>query len=108
MPDPWLKPLDADVRGGLKRKLVQKTDGEKIILTPRKDFQTFRKDSGAILLASGQTVTVTATTTVTVDLTQTVTITATVTVTENVTSTVTVTVTEIEVATVTVTVTVEP
>ncbi len=80
MSDPWLKSLDAEIRGGLKQKLRQQTDGTTTILTPRTDFQSFRKPSNFIP-PNGETVTetitATVTQTVTVDTTQTVTITVT-------------------------------
>lgn len=111
-PEPWLKPLDAELRGGLKQTCRQQTDGRTTILTPKPMVQNFRTgNTGFIGLGQNSTVTqtVTETQTVTTDegtVTATVTVTVEVTVPVTVTTdegTITVTITTVDFETVTVT-----
>lgn len=49
MPDePWLKPLDADIRGDLRQQMTQRTDGQRTTLTPRAAVQSSRKRSSLV------------------------------------------------------------
>lgn len=87
MPDPWLKPVNAELRGGLREKIIQQTDGRTTILTPRTEVQIFNRPSAFIPFAQQVTETVTALVTVTATETVTATVTTTVTVTVTITPT---------------------